>query len=43
MSVHVDEAGGDVYEVGQEGGFSTWTINLNSNGLIEDAADNPEV
>jgi hypothetical protein len=36
---HVDQNGGDVYEVGQEGGVSTWTIFLNTNGLIEDALD----
>jgi bla regulator protein blaR1 len=34
---HVDIIGGDVYEVRQEGGLSTWTIFLDSNGLIEDA------
>ena len=34
---HVDVNGGDVYVVRQEGGFSTWTIWLDSNGLIEDA------
>jgi beta-lactamase regulating signal transducer with metallopeptidase domain len=33
----VDHNGGDVYEVRQEGGMSTWTIFLNSNGRIEDA------
>jgi bla regulator protein blaR1 len=36
---HVDHYGGDVYEVGQEGGISLWTIFLDSNGLIEDADD----
>jgi hypothetical protein len=36
---HVDVNGGDVYEVHQEGGFSTWIIFLNSNGFIEDADD----
>jgi bla regulator protein blaR1 len=36
---HVDETGGDVYEVRQEAGFSTWVIFLNSNGLIADALD----
>ena len=36
---HVDETGGDVYEVRQDAGFSTWTIFLNSSGLIEDADD----
>lgn len=41
--LHVDQDGGDTYEVSQESGFSTWTIYLNSNGLIEDAADNPEI
>ena len=41
--LHVDEDGGDVYEVGQESGFSMWKIYLNSNGLIEDAEDNPEI
>jgi bla regulator protein BlaR1 len=33
---HVDMNGGDVYEVRQERGISTWTIFLDSNGLIED-------
>jgi bla regulator protein blaR1 len=41
--LHVDDTGGDVYEVHQEAGFSRWTVNLNSNGLIEDADDNPEI
>ncbi|HEX8784446.1 MAG TPA: hypothetical protein VF764_13805, partial [Steroidobacteraceae bacterium] len=36
---HVDRNGGDVYEVRQDGGFSTWVIYLNPNGLIEDADD----
>jgi bla regulator protein blaR1 len=39
--IDVDEDGGDVYEVRQEAGFSTWIIFLNANGVIEDAADNP--
>ncbi len=34
---HVDMNGGDVYEVRQEHGISTWTIFLDSNGHIEDA------
>jgi bla regulator protein blaR1 len=38
---HVDQNGGDVYEVRQEGGVSWWTIFLDSNGLIEDADDDP--
>jgi hypothetical protein len=33
----VDENGGDVYEVHQEGGISSWTIFLEANGLIQDA------
>jgi beta-lactamase regulating signal transducer with metallopeptidase domain len=33
----VEFNGGDVYEVRQEGGTSTWAIWLDSNGLIEDA------
>jgi len=33
----VEFGGGDVYEVRQEGGTSTWVIWLDSNGLIEDA------
>lgn len=36
---HVDEMGGDVYQVNQEGLFSTWVIYLDSNGLIADAED----
>ena len=36
---HVDETGGDAYQVRQDAGFSTWIIYLNSNGLIEDAGD----
>ncbi len=34
---HVDFYGGDIYEVRQERGLSTWNIFLDSNGLIEDA------
>jgi bla regulator protein BlaR1 len=34
---HVDVNGGDVYDVRQEGGFSRWTIWLDSNGVIQDA------
>jgi hypothetical protein len=34
---HVDLYGGDVYVVRQEGGFSTWTIWLDANGVIQDA------
>jgi bla regulator protein blaR1 len=33
----VDPFGGDTYTVRQEGGFSTWTIWLDSNGVIQDA------
>ena len=33
----VDPNGGDVYEVHQQGGFSTWIVWLASNGIIEDA------
>ena len=33
----VDPFGGDTYTVRQEGGFSTWTIWLDSNGIIQDA------
>jgi DNA-binding winged helix-turn-helix (wHTH) protein len=36
---HVDIWGEDVYEVHQERGISTWTIFLDSNGLIEDASN----
>jgi bla regulator protein BlaR1 len=35
--LRVDTYGEDVYEVRQEGGISTWTIFLDSNGLIADA------
>jgi bla regulator protein BlaR1 len=34
---HVDMLGGDMYRVRQEGGFSSWIVWLNSNGVIEDA------
>ncbi len=34
---HVDDTGGDVYEVRQENGRSEWMIYLNTDGLIEDA------
>jgi bla regulator protein blaR1 len=34
---HVDVSGGDVYDVRQEGGFSRWTIWLDSNSVIQDA------
>jgi bla regulator protein BlaR1 len=34
---HVDDTGGDVYEVRQEHGRSEWMIYLNTDGLIEDA------
>jgi bla regulator protein BlaR1 len=37
---HVDLNGGDVYDVRQEGGFSRWTIWLDSNGVIEDSDNN---
>src|SRR5450631_387544 len=33
---HVDGFGGDEYIVRQEGGFSTWTIWLDSTGIIQD-------
>ncbi len=33
---HVDDAGGDVYEVRQEHGRSEWMIYLNASGLIAD-------
>lgn len=36
---HVSETGADVYQVRQDGGFSTWFIYLNANGIIEDADD----
>jgi len=36
---HVSDNGADVYHVRQDGGFSTWFIYLNANGLIEDADD----
>lgn len=36
---HVDRIGGDVYQVRQDAGYSTWIVYLNSNGLIEDATD----
>jgi hypothetical protein len=36
----VSETGADVYHVRQDGGYSTWFIYLNANGLIEDADDN---
>jgi bla regulator protein blaR1 len=36
---HVNESGADVYQVRQDGGFSTWLIYLNANGIIEDADD----
>ena len=32
----VDRIGGDTYDVRQEGGVSTWTIWLDSNGLVQD-------
>jgi len=35
----VDQNGGDVYAVSQEGGVSSWTIFLDSNGRITDADD----
>jgi len=35
----VDSLGGDQYEVHQEGGISSWSIFLDSNGLIEDATN----
>jgi hypothetical protein len=38
---HVSEHGADVYHVRQDGGFSTWFIYLNANGVIEDADDVP--
>jgi bla regulator protein blaR1 len=38
---HVSETGADVYHVRQDGGFSTWFIYLNANGIIEDADDIP--
>jgi beta-lactamase regulating signal transducer with metallopeptidase domain len=38
---HVDQNGGDVYEVRQERGVSSWTIFLDSKGLIADASDSP--
>jgi bla regulator protein blaR1 len=38
---HVSESGADVYQVRQDGGFSTWQIYLNANGIIEDADDQP--
>ena len=34
---HVDDTGGDVYEVRQEHGRSEWMIYLNTDGRIEDA------
>ena len=33
----VEQNGGDVYEVHQQGGFSNWIVWLASNGIIEDA------
>ncbi|HEY6926420.1 MAG TPA: M56 family metallopeptidase [Steroidobacteraceae bacterium] len=36
---HVSDHGADVYRVRQDGGFSTWFIYLNANGLVEDADD----
>jgi bla regulator protein blaR1 len=36
---HVSESGADVYHVRQDGGFSTWFIYLNADGIIEDADD----
>jgi hypothetical protein len=36
---NVDPFGGDECLVQQEGGFSTWTIWLESNGVIQDAAN----
>jgi bla regulator protein blaR1 len=36
---HVDEYGGDDYIVRQEGGSSNWAIWLDSNGVIQDAAN----
>jgi hypothetical protein len=33
---HVDDTGGDVYEVRQEHGRSKWMIYLNTSGVIED-------
>jgi bla regulator protein blaR1 len=38
--LHVSPSGADVYHVRQDGGFSTWFIYLNANGMIEDADDN---
>ena len=35
----VDDTGGDVYDVRQEHGQSEWMIYLNTDGLIEDAAE----
>ena len=35
----VDQNGGDVYDVHQQGGISTWTVWLDSNGIIEDATN----
>jgi hypothetical protein len=35
----VDQNGGDVYTVSQEGGVSSWVIFLDSNGRITDADD----
>jgi hypothetical protein len=35
----VDDTGGDVYDVHQERGQSEWMIYLNTDGLIEDAAE----
>jgi hypothetical protein len=37
----VDQNGGDVYTVSQEGGVSSWTIFLDSSGHIADADDMP--
>jgi bla regulator protein BlaR1 len=34
---HVDVNGGEVYDVVQEGGYSRWTIWLDSDGIIQDA------
>lgn len=39
--IHVDQYGGDTYEVRQEGGISMWTVWVDSNGLIQDADNYP--
>jgi bla regulator protein blaR1 len=36
---HVTKTGADVYHVRQDGGFSTWYVYVNANGIIEDADD----